>query len=68
MEQALKLPNTGFLRLDAVLRFIPVSKSTWWEGIKQGKFPKPVSLGPRMTAWRAEDIKKLIEEINQRHI
>lgn len=50
----------GFLRLPQVLAAYPVSKSSWWNGIKIGRYPKPVKLGPRVTAWRAEDIKALI--------
>ncbi|MBN9543210.1 MAG: AlpA family phage regulatory protein [Alphaproteobacteria bacterium] len=42
----------------------PVSKSTWWLGVKQGRFPKSVKLGPRTTAWKVEDIISLIENIN----
>lgn len=57
-----QLPETGFLRLPAVLRFIPVGKSTWWAGVKTGRFPKPVKLGAKITAWRAEDIRALIEK------
>jgi prophage regulatory protein len=52
--------NTGFLRLPEVLQLIPVSKSTWWAGVKTGRFPKPVKLGERITAWRAEDIQAYI--------
>ena len=48
---SLSLPQTGFIRLSTVLKFIPVSKSTWWEGVKSGKFPKAVKLGQRTTAW-----------------
>lgn len=55
------LPATGFIRLPQVLEFIPVSKSTWWDGIKTGRFPKPVKLSERVTAWRAEDIHALIQ-------
>lgn len=40
---------------------IPVSKSTWWDGVKSGRYPKPVKLGPRVTAWRVEDIRSYIE-------
>jgi predicted DNA-binding transcriptional regulator AlpA len=57
------LPNTGFIRLPHVLAplgLIPVSKSTWWAGIKDGRYPRPVKLGPRITAWRVEDIRALI--------
>jgi predicted DNA-binding transcriptional regulator AlpA len=39
---------------------ITVSKSTWWAGVKAGRYPKPVKLGPRITAWRVEDIRALI--------
>jgi prophage regulatory protein len=40
---------------------IPVSKSTWWAGVKDGRFPKPVKLSTRVTAWRVEDIRDFIE-------
>ncbi len=57
------LPDTGFVRLSSILAPsgpIPVSKSTWWAGVKSGRYPKPVKLGPRITAWRVEDIRELI--------
>ena len=54
------LPETGFVRLPEVLKVFPVSKSTWWAGVKEGRYPKPVKLGPKMTAWRVEDIQDLI--------
>ena len=57
------LPQTGFVRLPAVLSVIPVSKSTWWDGVKTGRFPAAVKLGPRTTAWRTEDIQALIERL-----
>ena len=57
------IPSTGFLRLRQVLQIIPVSKSVWWEGCKTGRFPKPVKLGPRTTAWKAEDISSLIKQL-----
>lgn len=58
-------PRTGLLRLKQIIGPngpIPVSKSTWWAGVKSGRYPKPVKLGERITAWRAEDIRKLIED------
>ncbi len=65
------LPQIGYLRLSQILGnkkvtppippIIPVSKSTWWAGVKTGRYPKPVKLGPRTTAWRVEDIRHLIE-------
>jgi len=56
------LPDTGFVRLPAVLKFYPVSKSTWWAGIKTGRFPAGVKLSERVTAWKAEDIRALIQQ------
>ncbi len=58
------LPQEGFLRLPDVLRFIPVGKSTFWAGIKTGRFPAAVKLGPRTTAWRVSDIRKYIDTFN----
>ena len=63
-----QLPETGFLRLSQIIGnpdkgippIIPVKKSTWWNGVKTGRFPQPVKLGPRVTAWRVEDIRSLI--------
>jgi len=49
------------LRLRAVLEIIPISKSSWWAGVKSGRFPKPMKLGPKTTAWRADEIFALIE-------
>ena len=65
MSNQFEGPATGFLRLASILAPrgpIPVSKSTWWAGVKSGRFPKPVKLGPRITAWRVEDIRNLIEQ------
>ena len=58
------LPETGFIRLSQVLSLIPIGKSTWWAGIKTGQYPKGVKIGARATAWRAEDIKALIQQIS----
>ena len=64
------LPTTGFLRLRQIVGdpkagispLIPLSRSTWWAGVRSGRFPSPVrSLGKRVTVWRVEDIRKLIE-------
>lgn len=66
------LPETGFVRLPNIIgdakaqppipALIPVSKSTWWAGVKSGRFPKPIKLGPRITVWRVEDIREFIRE------
>ena len=57
------LPATGFLRLAQVLQLVPVSKTSWYEGIQSGIYPQPVKLGPRTSAYRAQDIAALIERL-----
>lgn len=52
----------SLLRIKDVLKIIPVSRATWWRGVKDGRFPQPVSIGPRMTAFRYKDILQLINE------
>lgn len=59
------IPEVGFVRLPQVLTVIPVGKTVWWEGVKSGRFPKPVKLSARCTAWRAEDIRNLILTISR---
>lgn len=62
-------PRVGFVRLPLIIGdrrkgippFVPVGRSTWWAGVKSGRFPAPVKLGPRTTVWRAEDILALSE-------
>lgn len=58
------LDNAALLRLPQVLNLIPVSRSAWWAGCKNGRYPKPIKIGPRTTAWRAEDIKALLRKLS----
>ncbi len=53
----------GFLRLPQVLEILPISKSTWWKGIKEGRFPKPVKLTERTSAWLRADIDALCDQV-----
>jgi prophage regulatory protein len=64
MSNRVNFPKTGLVRLAQILAPcgpIPVSKSTWWAGVKEGRFPKPQKLGPRTTVWKVEDIRALFE-------
>ncbi len=59
------IPKTGYLRLPQVLYFIPVGASTWWKGVKEGRFPKSIKLGPKTTVWKAEDIRQLLKDLSE---
>ncbi len=58
-----KLIQTGFVRLPQILALIPIGKSTWWAGVKTGKYPQPIKLGANTTVWKAEDIHALIKKL-----
>jgi predicted DNA-binding transcriptional regulator AlpA len=60
-----RIPETGFMRLSQVLTVIPLGKTCWLDGVKSGRFPKPVKLSVRCTAWRAEDIRDLIKSLSE---
>jgi prophage regulatory protein len=54
--------SAGLLRLPDVLRLYPVSRSAWYQGIKEGKHPAPLKLaGGRTAAWRLADVLRLID-------
>ena len=59
----IKVKTKALLRLDQVLKRIPVSKSTWWAGVKTGRFPAPHRMGNRCTMWLSSDIDRLIDTL-----
>jgi len=65
------IPEIGFRRLRDIIGdnsnpgIIPVSRSSWYKGIMEGRYPKPVKLSERISARRIEDIRKSIDDLNQ---
>lgn len=58
-----KFPTTGLVRLSQILAPhgpIPVSRSSWWAGVRDGRYPASIKLGPRTTCWRAQEILALV--------
>jgi prophage regulatory protein len=65
------LPDEGFVRLTSIIgdtkanppipALVPVSKSAWWAGIKSGKYPAGIKLGPKTTVWRIKDVRALFD-------
>jgi predicted DNA-binding transcriptional regulator AlpA len=70
-ETSQQLPETGFVRIWQIVgnkktqtpALIPISRSSFLAGVKSGKYPKPVKLSERTTAWRVEDIRELISTL-----
>lgn len=61
--QVFAMPETGFLRIGDILRFIPIKAPTWWKWVRTGKAPKGIKFGPNITVWRAEDIREFIKRL-----
>jgi len=55
---------TKLLRIKDVLERYPVSKSSWYLGIQQGRYPKPIKLSERTSAWKSSDIDSLIDRVS----
>jgi prophage regulatory protein len=51
----------AFMRLWDVLALLRISRSSWYAGIRSGRYPKPVKLGPRISVWRADEIYDVVK-------
>ena len=51
------------LRIKEVLARLSISRSSFLEGCRTGRFPQPIKIGPRTTVWKAEDIDAFIENL-----
>ena len=65
------IQRSGFLRLKQIIgdskanppipAIIPICATSWWQGCKSGKYPKPVKLGEKTTVWRASEVLALVK-------
>ena len=53
-------PRERLIRIDEVLAVVPISRSSWYAGIKAGIFPRQLKLGRRISAWREQDVLALV--------
>ena len=51
------------LRAKHVLGIYPVSESEWWKGVKEGRYPQPIRISPKVSVWRLSDIKTLLAQV-----
>ena len=45
------LPDSSVIAVDEVLALVRVSRSTWYAGIKSGRYPVAVHIGPSSPRW-----------------
>ena len=70
------IPEIGFLRLTQIIGnpsegippLIPVKRSTWWKGVKDGTYPRSYKLSPQVTVWKVEDIRHYIDSVSESHL
>lgn len=55
-------PRDGLIKLPEVLKLFPVSKSHWYQGIKELRFPRPVRLSKRAVAWSRAAVLQLVAD------
>ena len=46
------LPDSALIREREMLPLLPFSHATMWRRVKDGRFPRPVKIGPTMSAWQ----------------
>ena len=63
---ALPEDDDALVRLPTVLGVYPVGETSWWKGVAEGRYPKPVKLSPRVNAWRAGKIRELLASVDER--
>ncbi len=60
MERLLRIKDIVGDKSNGIPPMIPISKSSWWAGVAEGKFPTPIKLGARTTCWRENEVLALI--------
>ncbi len=53
--------NYALYRIETVLKLIPISRASFYNAIRAGKYPPPIKIGPRTSVWRARQIHALID-------
>ena len=66
-----EIPNTGFLRLKQILggkntpAILPISRTAWFLGVKEGRFPEGIKLSEKIVVYPVSEIKALLERIEK---
>lgn len=59
------LPHVGYVKIAQILKAYPVGRSTLYDWVRSGKFPRPYKIGPRTSAWKVEDVRAVFESFQQ---
>ena len=64
---ALPIDDDALIRLPDVLAVFPIGPTSWFKGIAEGRYPKPLRLSARTVAWRVSDIRRLLASVGDEH-
>ncbi len=56
------MSNIDLISPNQVIKRLSIPQSTLYRWISEGKFPKPIKIGPRRTAFRIDAIEQWLEE------
>jgi len=57
------LPMEGFVRLVTILAVLQISKSSFLNGVKDGRYPPGRLLSPRTRVWHVDEVRSMIDAI-----
>jgi prophage regulatory protein len=60
MDRLIRVKDICGCRKTGRQGYLPISKSSWWAGVAEGKYPPPIKLGARTTCWRESDVLALV--------
>jgi prophage regulatory protein len=71
MSNKSSLPEVGYIRLSQIIgnkkagipAILPIGRSTFLNGVREGKYPQPVKLSARSVGWKISDILELVEKL-----
>lgn len=63
MEKLLRVKDIVRDNKSGKTNYLPISKSSWWSGVAEGKYPQPIKLGPKTTCWRESDILAIVNKV-----
>ena len=64
MDYSTNSSGGQLLRLREVLKRYPISRTSWYAGVRLGLYPAPLRLGKRTVAWRESEIEQMIRALN----
>lgn len=63
MDRLIRVKDIVGCKKSGTRGYLSISKSSWWAGVAEGKYPAPIKLGARTTCWRESDVLALVANV-----